>query len=204
MGLWLVTLNLTVHISLMKQKNKRIEIGDRPSGRICDHPDCFELGEYRAPKSPSRLSDFYWFCLEHVRAYNLKWNYYKDMQEPEIEAEIRKDTVWRRPTWPMGSNVRAARNRSQPPKFEDSFNIFREHGLEPEASSEDTKYDAESQRSFNVMEIRPPTTLTQLKSRYKELVKKLHPDVNGGDPAAEERLKDINQAYTKLKKVVLS
>ena len=54
------------------------------------------------------------------------------------------------------------------------------------------------------MDIRPPTTLNQLKSRYKELVKKLHPDVNGGNSVAEERLKDINQAYAKLKKVVLS
>ena len=125
------------------------------------------------------------------------------MQEPEIEAEIRNDTVWRRPTWPMGSNVRAVRNRSQQPKFDDPFGIFRERRPESTASPEITKYDAESRRSFNVMEIRPPTTLTQLKSRYKELVKKLHPDVNGGDPAAEERLKDINQAYAKLKKVVL-
>jgi curved DNA-binding protein CbpA len=44
--------------------------------------------------------------------------------------------------------------------------------------------------------------LTELKSRYKEFVKKLHPDVNGGDPAAEDRLKEINQAYAALKKVV--
>ena len=187
----------------MKWKNKRVETDDEASGRICDHPDCIKLGEYRAPKSPSRLGDFYWFCLEHVRAYNLKWNYYRDMQEPEIEAEIRNDTVWRRPTWPMGSSVRAAGNRSQQPKFDDSFGIFREHRPESGASPEYTKYDAESRRSFHVMEIKPPTTLTQLKSRYKELVKKLHPDVNGGDPAAEERLKDINQAYAKLKKVVL-
>ena len=104
----------------------------------------------------------------------------------------------------MGSNVRAARNRSQQPKFDDPFGIYQEHRPQSGASPNYTKYDAESRRSFNVMEIRPPTTLTQLKSRYKELVKKLHPDVNGGDPAAEERLKDINQAYAKLKKVVLS
>ncbi len=188
----------------MKRKNKRIEIDDQASERICDHPDCIELGEYRAPKSPSRLSDFHWFCLEHVRDYNLKWNYYKDMQEPEIEAEIRNDTVWRRPTWPMGTNIRSGRNHAKRHNFDDSFGIFREHGAESKASAEGGNYDAESHHSFTVMEIRPPTTLTQLKSRYKELVKKLHPDVNGGDPAAEERLKDINQAYAKLKKVVRS
>ena len=29
----------------------------------------------RAPKSPDNLEDFKWFCREHVREYNLKWNF---------------------------------------------------------------------------------------------------------------------------------
>jgi curved DNA-binding protein CbpA len=39
-----------------------------------------------------------------------------------------------------------------------------------------------------------------LKSRYKELVKRLHPDANGGDTVAEDKLKEINQAYATIKK----
>ena len=35
--------------------------------------------------------------------------------------------------------------------------------------------------------------------RYIELVKRLHPDANGGDKTAEDRLKLVNQAYTTLK-----
>ena len=54
--------------------------------------------------------------------------------------------------------------------------------------------------AFRTMGLVPPVTLTHLKTRYKELVKRHHPDVNGGDNSAEERLKDINEAYTTLKK----
>jgi curved DNA-binding protein CbpA len=44
-----------------------------------------------------------------------------------------------------------------------------------------------------------PLTPARLKARYKELVKLHHPDANGGDKGAEERLKLINQAYATLK-----
>jgi curved DNA-binding protein CbpA len=50
-----------------------------------------------------------------------------------------------------------------------------------------------------VFDLAPPVTFAGLKSRYKELVKAHHPDAHGGDRAAEERLKVINQAYTTLK-----
>ena len=44
-----------------------------------------------------------------------------------------------------------------------------------------------------------PTTLDAVKTRYKELAKRHHPDVHGGDRAAEERLKTINLAYAALR-----
>ena len=40
---------------------------------------------------------------------------------------------------------------------------------------------------------------TEIKARYIKLVKQLHPDANGGNPEAEERLKSVNLAYTTLK-----
>jgi curved DNA-binding protein CbpA len=50
-----------------------------------------------------------------------------------------------------------------------------------------------------VFQIEPPFTMVRLKARYKELVKLHHPDAHGGDKAAEEKLKVINQAYSTLK-----
>src|ERR1700732_1160584 len=76
---------------------------DAPA-RPCDHPGCLAGGDLRAPKSRLQLQDYYWFCLDHVRAYNSAWNYYAGMSDGEIEAEIRHDTVWQRPSWKLGEH----------------------------------------------------------------------------------------------------
>ena len=71
-------------------------------GRCCDLPGCGAPGEYRAPKSRLNLREYWWFCLEHVRAYNSTWDYYKGMSPVEMERELRADTAWQRPSWPLG------------------------------------------------------------------------------------------------------
>ena len=50
-----------------------------------------------------------------------------------------------------------------------------------------------------MLELAPPVTWTEVRARYKSLVKRLHPDANGGDTSAEEQLKLVNQAYGTLK-----
>src|SRR4051812_15785622 len=73
-----------------------------PPERLCDHPGCAAGGDFRAPRSRLELDRYYWFCLEHVRSYNLAWNYYAGMSQTDVEAEIRRDTVWQRPSWRLG------------------------------------------------------------------------------------------------------
>ena len=51
----------------------------------------------------------------------------------------------------------------------------------------------------SILGLKPPMVFAEIKRRYKELVKRLHPDANGGDKGAEEQLKVINQAYSTLK-----
>jgi hypothetical protein len=65
-------------------------------------PGCGAQGEYRAPKSRQNLQEYWWFCLEHVRAYNGSWDFYKGMSPGQIEAQLRADTAWQRPSWPLG------------------------------------------------------------------------------------------------------
>ena len=162
-----------------------------PRARVCDQPGCREAGEHRAPQGRDRLDQYYWFCLDHVRAYNAAWNYYAGMTIDEIEAENRKDMVGRRPTWPLG-----ARFGRLDWKLRDAFGVF---DVDDEPVRERRRPLTIEEQAMAVFEIEPGFTLVSLKARYKELVKLHHPDANGGDKAAEEKLKVINQAYSTLK-----
>jgi DnaJ domain len=169
------------------------EAAGAPFLRPCDHPGCAASGDFRAPRSRADLQQFYWFCLDHVRAYNAAWNYYAGMSEAEIEAEIRNDTVWQRPTWPLGSRLGA---RFQP-HWQDHGLFDDEQGAPRETARRRPR--SEEERALIVFDLTLPLTLGALKTRYKELVKQHHPDSHGGDKIAEERLKEINQAYSTLK-----
>jgi DnaJ-like protein len=176
-----------------------------PPTRLCDHPGCDCGGDFRAPKSRLELDSYYWFCLEHVRAYNIAWNYYAGMSEGEIEAEIRRDTVWQRPSWKLGER------HGPGPQVRDPFGFYngKEHGRRTNGHANghaggparDAAARATSAReqALAVFDIEAPFTPLRLKARYKTLVKEHHPDAHGGDKAAEEKLKIINQAYATLK-----
>src|ERR1044071_6752201 len=71
--------------------------------RVCEAPGCRLAGDYRAPRARDRLNEYRWFCLEHVRDYNKKWDYFAGLGAEQIEAHIRADTTWRRPVWPLGA-----------------------------------------------------------------------------------------------------
>lgn len=183
-------------------KIESIPLGSRqrPATQACGVPGCNAPGEYRAPRSRERLGEFVWFCLDHVREYNRAWNYCSGMNEKQIEQEIRQDTVWRRPTWPLGAASAAAKRRFEAAWHAHGFG-FRDD-LEGGSSrpAEEAPRGTPEQKALRCMELAPPVSLTQLKARYKELVKQFHPDANGGDRSAEERLKDINDAYTTLRR----
>ena len=173
----------------------------------CDHPDCDCIAEHRAPKSRDRLREYYWFCLAHVREYNRAWNFYAGMNQHEIESEVRHDTVWQRPSWPLGARTgSAARFGCQMSGLKDQFGFFSDfpNSNSDEQSNDHRFPDHTPEGALTAMDLDMPLTLTSLKTRYKELVKLLHPDANGGDTAAEERLKDINDAYETLKKAISS
>lgn len=170
--------------------------------RRCDHAGCTAAGEYRAPQSRTKLNDYFWFCLDHVRAYNAAWDYYKGMGAEEIEAARRADTVGWRPSWPMGG-VRSGVHRIDPDQLRAAFGrIFDEDML---GNGEETppprapRVMTPEEEALAVMDLSLGATPEEVKARYKALVKLHHPDANGGDKAAEERLKSINQAYTFLK-----
>ena len=172
-----------------------------PQTRCCDFPGCAGEGLYRAPRDRTHLTEYLWFCLDHVRAYNSSWNYFAGLSEDEVEAMTRQDTVWQRPSWPFGTRP-PRHDQGRAYRVHDPFGIFDDDG--PEGGTERRRRPngaaTPEARAFSVMGLEPPVTAAELKARYKELVKRHHPDANGGDKAAEERLKRINEAYTTLKR----
>jgi hypothetical protein len=174
-----------------------------PPARLCDHPGCEGAGDYRAPRSRLELNAYFWFCLDHVRAYNAAWNYYAGMSEREIESEIRRDTVWQRPSWKLGQRHGPAYEA----RMRDYFGVYGANGgvngqqrrARSPGGDASTRAASAREQALAVFDMEPPFTQSTLKARYKVLVKMHHPDAHGGDKEAEEKLKIINQAYTTLK-----
>lgn len=169
-----------------------------PNARPCAWPGCAGLGEFRAPKSRDDLKSYHWFCLDHVRIYNATWNYYAGMNDAEVEADIRRDTVWQRPTWPLGTVDVKGRARPADPfaAADDIFNLFEE--AEGNATRPQAQMNGPERQAMQVMGLLPPLETQALKARYKQLVKKHHPDANGGDKKSEEKMRAINEAYKTL------
>ena len=170
--------------------------------RSCDHPGCLEGGAHRAPKSRDHLTEYYWFCLEHVRAYNKAWDYFQGMDSAGIESVIRQDTVWERPTWPMGQWGLGSLGNGRQIPLDEAIDRALGMGGERRNPSCDPQWHLLSgpeREALTELDLGTPVTLHEVKLRYKYLVKKLHPDANGNDRKAEDRLKRINAAYGRLK-----
>lgn len=162
-------------------------------------PGCAGHGEHRAPKDRS-LKDHYWFCFDHVKDYNAAWDFFSGMARDEMEEHIINSLYGDRPTWrydvdgAMADTLRRAAwqtynfTNKEPPK--DKTDNRRTSSLNPNTP----EFEA-----LSIMGLEPPITLDGIKTRYKELAKQYHPDLNQGDKKAEELLKSINMAYTILK-----
>ena len=175
--------------------NTAVRTAPDPDIRWCAVEGCTEAPDYQAPRSREALSEYIWLCLDHVRAYNTAWDYYAGMSEDEIEAHRRADTTWRRPTWPFGAREANGRRR-----IRDPLSVL-DGEPEPEIDRGDRLFTAtpSEREALSTLGLTPPVSGESVKARYKELVKALHPDANGGDVRAEERLKLVNQAYNTLK-----
>jgi hypothetical protein len=163
-------------------------------GQSCDAQGCAHQGEYRAPKSRAGLREFHWFCLEHVRQYNAAWDYYKGMSPGEIEAQLRADTAWQRPSWPLGRLGNTARIDEALEQELHAFAFGQRAKPAPNPA-----VPAELRDALGVLGLIWPVTLDAVKAKYKELAKRHHPDANNGDKRSEETLKSINLAYAMLR-----
>lgn len=184
------------------------------SSRSCDWPGCEHRGQYRAPHSPSRLNEFRWFCLDHVRDYNAAWNFFADFSDEEMEAHWRHSRVWERPTWRFGRAAPGG-NGSHPHSegrawarwgFADPFDLLGDSATQnPGTRTDDERprrrISREEQRALDTLGLpHQVESRREVRARYRLLVKELHPDMNGGQNPDPRRLERVLRAWQILRK----
>ena len=190
-------------VSASKKKNPRGRRGmsgaSETSTRQCDHEGCTEKGVYRAPKSPDVLDDFFWFCQQHVREYNLKWNFFDGTTEAELNAQMSKDRVWDRPTKPFKKSVEErawARLGIQDAHEVLGGNATRNPGRNQGAGR---RLPPTERRAIDILDAKDTWSKPEIRKAYKALIKVLHPDMNGGDRSQEEQLAEVVWAWDQIK-----
>jgi len=177
----------------------------------CDWPGCAGAASHRAPKGRQREGEYWRFCLDHVREYNHSYNYFAGMSDDAV-ARFQKDAITgHRPTWKMGSDGRPRGSKPDPAQFHpgygaaDPFNMFAELGgpsrPRPEPEREDRTVRNAERKALDVLGLEGGVKTPEIKARFKLLVKRHHPDANGGDRSCEDKLREIIQAYNYLKSV---
>ena len=140
----------------------------------CEFPGCSNEGVFRAPKGRDREGEYFCFCMEHVREYNATYDYFRGMDDESLAKFRQAEVIGHRPTWKMGPR----RPDGQPPA---------------------PRYNMLALKALFVLDLDANATEAGIKARYKELVKRHHPDANGGDRSSEDKLREIIQAYNYLR-----
>ena len=162
----------------------------------CEWPGCREDAPHRAPRSREEFNKFRWFCKVHAAEYNKAWNFFAAMPDDVVAAIVRHDTVWNRPSWPIGTGP--AVDAFKRGYFKDPFGAFEGNKSEqehPPGETPGTELETNVQRALTVFNLEIPLQAADVKRRYKELVKRHHPDAQGTVGNSDDRIKEINHAY---------
>ncbi|MBV1887440.1 MAG: DnaJ domain-containing protein [Parvibaculaceae bacterium] len=180
--------------------------------RICDWPNCDSPAPHRAPKRGPTADNakpndkFNWFCVAHIKEHNKQYNYFEGMSEEEARTYREQAATGHRPTWQTGVDGSFGTSRLKPEFYEDSLGVVNKR-KEARVTANRDKADMPKRaprnaerKALEALGLDEFASLPEIKTRYKDLVKKFHPDRNGGDRDAEDRLHHVLQAYDYLKK----
>ena len=162
--------------------------------RKCYKKNCLNPGIFKAPKSRNEITNYIWFCEEHIKSYNKEWNYLKDMSQREIERHIELDTIGWRPTWNFSTAKIRLKNFEK--IFSNCFDFFKKKN-----QTRINRNNLLLKKALKTLNINNENiTISLIENKYKNLVKKYHPDKNKGNKKYEEKFKNINQAFEEIKK----
>lgn len=172
----------------------------------CAHAGCHEAGEFRARNfygkegSSNGPGDYQLLCLEHIREFNAEYNWFAGMSQDEILA-AQSPTY----TWPNETRAfSASASVDAPPKWQDFHDPLdaisaRFRDRMPKQRADGHIMGTEDRRALKTLGLNEDADRRALRSRYSEMVRKYHPDRNGGNRAYEKALQDVIAAYTHLK-----
>jgi hypothetical protein len=186
-------------IRVKPTKDRRPKTG----GPACEWHGCKEKATHRAPKGRNSEKDYWRFCLAHVREYNQSYNFFSGMSDAAVMAYQKDAVTGHRPTWKMGTgkaNVKP--DLGGLGSHNDPFGLFGE-GMRKEQTrrAESRPIRNAERKALDKLGLDVGATPQQVKARFKELVKRNHPDANGGDRSTEDRLVEVIQSYNYLKSV---
>lgn len=166
----------------------------------CAVPGCREAGEFRAPVSPGNFDGpglWRFLCLEHVRAHNASYNFFEGMSTEEIEAAQSPIAGWDRATRAFATNG-ADRGPSWA-DFADPLDAISAR-FRPETRRQRVdRFNAKERHALNVLGLEEDVDRRGLRKRYSDLLRRYHPDRNGGERRHEKKLGQVIEAYNTLK-----
>jgi hypothetical protein len=167
----------------------------------CAVPGCGAPGEFKAPLQPANFDGpgaWRFLCLDHVREHNARYNYFDGMSADEIQDAQGPLGGWERP-----SRKFAANGADPPPAWSDFSDPLEAisgrfwHIRRPENAS---RFSKTERRALSVLGLGEDADRNQLRKRYSGLVRRFHPDKNGGDRSHEGKLGAVIEAYQLLRK----
>jgi hypothetical protein len=171
--------------------------------RACDHVGCAEAGRHKAPKGREN-EGFWFFCQNHAAEYNRRWNYFAGMSADDVDAYLKSEETGHRPTWTFQAarNDRLAAAMRAFSAGKASRDPLGAPGGDGRPRRPEPRRPALSRLqtlAFEVLALEPGCGSERIRARYAELIKRYHPDSNGGDRSCEGLLEKTVKAYQVLK-----
>jgi hypothetical protein len=179
----------------------------KPGEKPCDWQGCRAPATAKAPKSRDMLNEHYWFCQSHASEYNKNWNFFAGMNEAQVRAHQEARVHGDRPTWQFKASKFSREAAAFAAKagtgqgYQDPFDLLSRRARAKQAEDEQSRRRLAllERKALAELDLDDTAEKETIRTRYTELVKRCHPDANGGDRSAEHRLQRVLKAYKTLK-----